>query len=161
MRISDHNVLIYALGSLILTIPILWTFTAVVVIFDPDIDMFQCLGTVIAACLFWWMVIRGALECGAEIHKVAVADGGVWISSWFRRVWVPLDAIVRIEEEWGGKSIVVTLLLDRDTPFGREIKFPAKTVRVRTGLFRWTRDAPAMEDLADASGADYEYVEDD
>ena len=120
-----------------------------------EIDVF----TVCITLLIWAEVASAVVVF--SIRRVIVADEGVWVSSLIRKVSFPLDAIRSIEEKRGPKTHAVTLHLDRDTPFGREIKFRAKTVRVRTGLFRWTRDAPAIEDLADASGADYEYVDDD
>ena len=73
------------------------------------------------------------------------ADEGVWIATLFRRMWIPVDAIQRIDERhYTRNDVWVTLHLDRETPFGSSISFSASN---------WS--ACDAEDLADEVGADY------
>jgi hypothetical protein len=80
---------------------------------------------VFAYSLYWSLVLK----------RVAVDDDAIYVSDYSQEVRLPLSAIEEVRENRWLKLHPVTILLDRETPWGTTIKFMPK---IRYFAFNWT-----------------------
>lgn len=70
---------------------------------------------VLAAVLLGWVCVR--------LKRVRLDDRTLYVSNYLREITVPLDAVVRVEEQRWVNIRPITLVLKKPGPFGDRIMF--------------------------------------
>jgi hypothetical protein len=100
----------------------------------------------------WLAVIGGFLFnlwWGFALKRVAIDGDSILISNYSREVRLPLSAIIDVRENRWIKLHPVTIVFDRETPWGSNIKFMP---RLRWFAFSWMSH-PVVTELRDRAAA--------
>jgi len=102
---------------------------------------------------FLWLVTAGSfvytMWWSFALKRVAIDGDTIYISDYSREVALPLSAITEITENRWLKLHPVRIAFDRDTPWGRSIKFMPK---LRFAMLNWLSH-PVVAELREVAFA--------